>query len=367
MEDDKGRGFPSGGRGTGERTGARGCDRGAVARGDGAAGGPHGDARPGATLDRRDFLKKAGCWAGGVILGGALAAASGCGAKEGEVTRESAPSSSPAPAAGLPDLAVATGPEPGRTARKAIEALGGMSRFVKPGYFVVVKPNASFTDGPEAATSTHPEVVRQVVEMCRQAGAARVVVMDHCLRGSRDACLGGNGIGAAARQAGAEILVRDGSDSGHGVEASIPSGVAMRRASVYPEVLQANLVITVPKAKHHSSAGLSLGMKNFIGVMTGMSDIHNYGLHQAVADLNTLVRPGLSVIDASVILLDNGPGGPGTTHAANTVIAGRDVVAADSYSCALFGRSGADIGYIAAGHRAGLGEIDLNRVRISRV
>ncbi len=318
-------------------------------------------------LERREFLKKAGLWTGSLLLGGSLAAAAGCGSKERPVARQSAPATSPpAAATGMPDMVIATGADPGQTARKAMDALGGMSRFVKPGGFVLVKPNASFTDGPEAATSTHPEVVRQVVAMCREAGAGRVVVMDHCLRGSRRACLDGNGIGTAATQAGAELMVYDSSESGHGVETAIPGAVAMRSVRIYPEVLQADLVITVPKAKHHGSAGLSLGMKNFIGVTAEMSRVHNYGLHQGVADLNTLIKPGLSIIDASVILLDNGPGGPGPTHTTNTVIASRDVVAADSYACTLFGRSGAEIGYIAAGNRAGLGEIDLNKVRIIR-
>lgn len=318
-------------------------------------------------LERREFLKKAGLWAGGIAIGGALAALAGCAETQSTVVKTSAPSSAPPPTAGAVDLAAATGAVPGDTARKAVEALGGMGRFVKAGDMVVVKPNASFMDGPEAATSTDPGIVGQVVAMCREAGASRVVVLEHCLRGSASACLSGNGIGAAVRQAGGEMLAFDAGNAGHGVDTAIPDAVVMDTVSVYPEVLEADVVITVPRAKHHGSAGLSLGMKNFIGVMTNMSSIHNFGLHQGIADLNTLVRPALSVVDASVILLDNGPGGPGPTHAANTVIASGDVVAADAYACGLFGRSPAEIQYISLGNRAGLGEIDLNKLKIARV
>jgi uncharacterized protein (DUF362 family) len=320
-----------------------------------------------AGLGRRDFLKKAGIWTGGVVLGGALAALAGCAETRAPVVRTSAPSSSPAPATGAVDLAAATGAEPGEAARRALEGLGGMGRFVKSGDMVVVKPNASFMDGPQAATSTNPAVVSQVVTMCREAGASRVVVLDHCLRGSADACLSGNGIGRAVTAAGGEMLAYDAGNRGHGVEAEVPGGVALKTVSVYPEVLEADVVITVPRAKHHGSAGLSLGMKNFIGVMTDMSSIHNHGLHQGIADLNSLVRPALSVVDASIILLDNGPGGPGPTHAANTVIASGDVVAADAFACSLFGRSPEEIEYIVLGNRAGLGEIDLNKLKIARV
>lgn len=324
-----------------------------------------------AKLERREFLRKVGAWAGGLLLAGGLGALAGCGGKTG-LSKKAVPGTSPAastaPAtSSVADLAVATGQGPGQMARKAVDALGGMGRFVKPGNVVVVKPNASFMDGPESGTSTHPEVVGQVVTMCREAGASRVIVMDHCLRGSPQVCLSGNGIGEAARQAGAEIIAYDGGDRGHGVDTAVPQGVNLKQVNVYPEIVSADVVITVPKAKHHGSAGLSLGMKNFIGVVTNMSTIHNHDLHQAIADLNTLVRPKLSVIDASVILLDNGPGGPGPTRNANTVIASGDVVAADSYACTLFGMSATDVPYIVNGNRAGLGEVDFNKLNIARV
>jgi uncharacterized protein (DUF362 family) len=321
-------------------------------------------------LERREFLKKAGCWTGGIALAGGLGALAGCGHKTAvkSTVKSTAPlaASSPAPP-GAADLAVAEGQSPGAVSRKAVDALGGMGRFVKAGNVVVVKPNASFMDGPQAATSTHPEVVGQVVAMCREAGASQVLVMDHCLRGTPHACFTGNGIGAAVRNAGGEVLAYNGGDRGHGVVTAVPGGSTLKQVDVYPEVLDADVVITVPKAKHHGSAGLSLGMKNFIGVVGNMSSLHNSDLHQAIADLNTLVKPTLSVVDASIILLDNGPGGPGTTRKAGTVIASSDVVAADSYACTLFGMTAADVPYIEYGNRAGLGDVDYNKLRIARV
>ena len=321
-------------------------------------------------LERREFLKKAGYLAGGALLAGGLGALAGCGGKTTveETVKRTVPSTTPAPAAsGAADLAVAEGASPAEITRKAVGALGGMGRFVKSGNVVVVKPNASFLDGPEAGTSTHPEVVGQVVTMCREAGASRVIVMDHCLRGSPEACFTRNGIGAAVRKAGGEVLAYDGGDSSHGVDTTIPGGIALTRINVYPEVMDADVVITVPKAKHHGSAGLSLGMKNFIGVVGHMSSLHNNDLHQAITDLNTLVKPTLSVVDASIILLDNGPGGPGETRNAGTVIASGDVVAADSYACTLFGMTASDVPYIVYGNRAGLGEVDYSKLQMARV
>jgi len=320
-------------------------------------------------VERRDFVKKAGRVTGGLVLAAYLGSLASCVRKAAPVVKRVKPRTSAAvpPPAGQVDLAVATGPNAAEITRKAVDALGGIGRFVKQGNVVLVKPNASFLDGPEAGTSTHPDVVGQVVAMCREAGAKRVIVMDHCLRGSPTSCLSANGIGDAVRRSGGEIIAYGSGDSGHSVETAVPSGVVLKSTDIYPEALSADVVITVPKAKHHGSAGLSLGMKNFIGVTGQMSNIHNVDLHQGIADLNTLVKPDLSIIDASVILLDNGPGGPGPTRAANTVIASPDVVAADSYACTLFGLSAQDVPYIVCGNRAGLGEVDYNKLKIARV
>lgn len=320
-------------------------------------------------VERRAFLKKAGKWAGGLLLATYLGSLTSCGGKESAETAVTEPApATVTPKPGPADLSVSSGGNPGEMARKAVDALGGMGRFVEKGDLVVVKPNASFLDGLENATTTDPRVVGEVVAMCREAGAARVIVMDHILCGTvRDGFGEGSGIGDAVERNGGEIIAFDASDRSHGVETEIPGAKSMKETSVYPEVLEADAVITVPKAKHHSGTGLTLGMKNFIGVTSNMSRIHTFDTHQAIADLNTLVRPSLSVVDASVILLDNGPGGPGPTREAGQVIASSDVVAADSYACTLFGLTAGDVPYVVHGGEAGLGEVDYNKLRISMV
>lgn len=324
-------------------------------------------------VERRDFIKKAGRWGGGMVLAASLGSLiAACSRKEAPVV-PSAPSTAPsstAPAASTADsaLAVASGASPGELTREAVDALGGMGEFVKQGDLVVVKPNASFLDGLQNATTTDPEVVGEVVAMCKEAGASRVVVMDHVLCGSVEEGFGpGSGIGQAAEKSGGEIIAFDAGDDSHGIETSIPGAKAMGSASVYPEVLEAQAVITVPKAKHHSGTGLSLGMKNFIGVTSNMSRIHRFDTNRAIADLNTLVRPRLSVIDATVILLENGPGGPGEKATPGKVIASGDVVAADSYACTLFGLTARDVPYIIYGGEAGLGESDYTKLEVREV
>ena len=318
-------------------------------------------------VERREFLIRVGRWSGGLLLAACLGSLASCDSKDTPVVQSTVPERT-SPGSGPSDLAVASGQSPGELARNSVDALGGMGRFVGSGDIVVVKPNASFMDGLKNATTTNPDVVGQVVAMCREAGAGRVIVMDHVLCGSvADGFGPESGIREAVENNGGEVLGFSAGDKGHGVLTAIPQATSMDSTSIYPEVLQADVVITVPKAKHHSGTGLTLGMKNFIGVTANMSDIHSFDTHRAIADLNTLVKPTLSVIDASVILLDNGPGGPGPTRDTGQVIASPDVVAADSYACTLFGLTARDVPYIIYGGEAGLGEVDYNKLKIARV
>ncbi|HQI80809.1 MAG TPA: DUF362 domain-containing protein, partial [Deltaproteobacteria bacterium] len=83
----------------------------------------------------------------------------------------------------IPDIAVCVGDAAAAT-RRAVTMMGGMKSFVRTGDKVVIKPNMSFTGDVMDAVNTHPEVVRELVAMCREAGASRVRVLDHTLRPS---------------------------------------------------------------------------------------------------------------------------------------------------------------------------------------
>jgi len=137
---------------------------------------------------------------------------------------------------------------------------------------------------------------------------------------------------------------------------------------IYPDILEADLVINVPIAKHHGSTRLTLGSKNLMGVILDRGMMH-LNLGQRIADLSSLVRPKLTVIDAVRILTNNGPTGGdlADVHQKDTVIASRDIVAADAYATTLFGLTGTDIGYIQASADMGLGTMDLSSINIQEI
>lgn len=263
-------------------------------------------------------------------------------------------------------LAVARGESPAELTRRVVEALGGMQRFVKTGNDVIIKPNIC-TDYHtfEYAATTNPEVVAELVRQCLVAGARRVRVMDAPFGGSPESAYRKSGITDAVTAAGGQMEVMN---SAKYAETPIPQGVDIKKWWVYQEVLNADVLINVPIAKHHGAAGLTLGCKNLMGTLQRRDLIHE-NLHQRIADITSLVRPDLTVVDAYRILTRNGPTGGNLNDVklTKTIIASQDIVAADAYACTLFGKTADDIGYIKLASRMGIGTADLSSIKIEEL
>ena len=263
-------------------------------------------------------------------------------------------------------LAVARGESPAELTRRVVEALGGMQRFVKTGNDVIIKPNIC-TDYHtfEFAATTNPEVVAELVRQCLAAGARRVRVMDAPFGGSPESAYRKSGIADAVTAAGGQMEVMNPAKY---AETPIPQGVDIKKWWVYQEVLNADVLINVPIAKHHGAAGLTLGCKNLMGTLQRRDLIHG-NLHQRIADITSLVRPDLTVVDAYRILTRNGPTGGNLNDVklTKTIIASQDIVAADAYACTLFGKTADDIGYIKLTSRMGIGTKDLSSIKIEEL
>jgi uncharacterized protein (DUF362 family) len=263
-------------------------------------------------------------------------------------------------------LSVARGNDPAAITRAALSAIGGIGRFVVRGDDVIVKPNIcvdyrSF----EYGATTNPDVVATLVEECLSAGAKRVRVMDLPFGGAPESAYARSGIAAAVTAAGGEMEVMN---SAKFREVDFPEGRDITRWPVYQDVLTTDVLIDVPIAKHHSLARLSLAGKNLMGVILNRGGIHS-NLGQRVADLVSLVRPTLTVVDAVRTLMAHGPTGGNLddVRLTNTVIASHDIVAADAYAATLFDLTGKDIHYVRAAAGMGLGTLDLEAIEIEEV
>ena len=272
-----------------------------------------------------------------------------------------------APAAAYLAVARGAGADPAELTRRAIAAVGGIEQFVKPGANVIIKPNiCNAYHGPEYASTTNPEVVAAIVALCLGAGAKRVRVMDFAFGGSPQASYETSGIAAAVKAAGGEM---ENMNRLKYNKTAIPQGKILKSSNIYKDILDADTVINVPIAKTHGSATLTLGMKNLMGVIQDRNALHARGLHQCIADLNSVVKPQLTVVDAIRILAANGPTGGNLDDVKrlDTIIASADVVAADAYATGLFGMKPADVNYIKLGAGMGLGTMDLGNIKIEEI
>jgi uncharacterized protein (DUF362 family) len=263
-----------------------------------------------------------------------------------------------------PIVAKAQGTNYAQLVGDTIQALGGMKKFVNPGEVVVVKPNMAWDRTPEMAANANPAVVRQVVELCLEAGAKQVKVLDNPCHDARKA-YSTSGIKAAVEAINDPRAVVPYVDDRRFVEVTIEKAKALKKWYFYQDILEADRFINIPIAKNHSEARLTMCLKNMMGAIGGWRGRIHVGLHQNIADMNLLLRPDLHVLDATRILLKNGPSGGRLedVEMKNLVFAGTDPVALDAVGTGLFGMKPADIGYIIRAHQAGRGEMDLSKIK----
>ncbi len=326
-------------------------------------------------ISRREFIRQALLLGSLGFSASALFSSTACGDKPASkpipastFTPTSAPSYTvePTPTAEAAYLSVARGQSPTAMVQAAVDALGGIGRFVKPGDDVIVKPNMGTAYRTfEQATTTNPEVVAALVALCLSSGARRVRVMDYTCSGLQEDAHTHSGIAAAVLDAGGDMEVMSLMKF---QKTSIPQGCDITVWPVYTDVLQADVLINVPIAKKHELAVLTLGMKNLMGLILDRHSFHE-NLGQRIADLNSLVRPNLTVIDAVRIRTSRHPFSDdlGEVELMNTIIASADIVAADSYAATLFGMTGADVPAIVAGSDMGLGIMNLDSIRIQEI
>ncbi len=269
------------------------------------------------------------------------------------------------------ELIVAKRDSPSETVKAAIDAFGGLGSIIEPNSTVLLKPNISFASPPEWATTTHPEIIRTVAKLCLEAGARRVIIADHPLGRDPQKCIQRNRASEASRDitgAHLKLLVQERDYVSVAVD-----GEELKTVQVARLALKADHIINIPVAKSHSATVVSFGMKNMMGLVWDRAVFHQGNLHQAIAELNTLIKPQLVILDASRVLLTRGPTGPGEVKELNSVIIGTDPVAVDSYAVtfAPWNKRGRlqphDVDYIRIAAQLGLGEMDLNKITAKEV
>jgi uncharacterized protein (DUF362 family) len=299
-------------------------------------------------MNRREFVRDVLLWSAGLSL---------------SIPRFTITQAFAAPSPPL--LAVERGTDHAKLIEQVLRSLGTMQKFVRPGDRVVVKPNIGWDRSPEQAANTNPMVIKAVIEHVLEAGASRVLVFDRTCNEERR-CYKNSGIEDAVRSLGSPKVRIEHVDSRKFVPVEIKRGKALTEMKIYKDALDADRYINVPIAKHHGLSGLTLGLKNAMGVIGGRRGMMHFNLGQKLADLATVIQPALTVIDATRILMDNGPQGGNLkdVRIADTILASTDPVAADAYATTLFDMRPDEIESTVAAYKLGLGEMDIKKMKI---
>lgn len=263
------------------------------------------------------------------------------------------------------DLAVVSGESPAAITGKAIEALGGMGRFVRRGDIVVIKPNIGFNSPPEYAATTNPEVVAELVRLCAAAGAKEVRVFDYSANDGAKS-YETSGIREAVQRAGGKIY---NVDEKKFIPGAFPAGSGLEEWPIYRDAVECDCFINVPVAKTHVFTKLTLSMKNLMGICGGNRSMIHMNMGKKLAEITKFISPDLTFIDAYRIMYRQGPMGMSLRNVktTKTVIAGADPVLADSYAATLFGLDPLDIGSIRAGEKMGIGTTAIAKANIKKI
>jgi uncharacterized protein (DUF362 family) len=270
-----------------------------------------------------------------------------------------------------PDLVAVMGGEPDVMLKKALAELGGISKYVKKGQSVVIKPNIGWDRTPELAANTNPVLVSALVKECLNAGAKKFTVFDHTCDNWQK-CYETSGISEAVKKAGGTIVPAN--DEKYYKTVSIPGGTNLKEAKIHEALVEADVWINVPILKNHGGAKMTSAMKNYMGIVWDRRYFHQNDLQQCIADICTWQkRPVLNIIDAYRIMHQNGPQGKSDADVATlkSLIVSPNIVAADTAALALFNQvkklDKEAVGHLAKGEAHNLGSTDLKKINIKRI
>lgn len=317
-------------------------------------------------MHRRDFLRRAGM-AGALAIGAAgagLRLHDPKGPAAGELVETVSIPDFSLPASG-PKLSIATGADRVRTVNRALQALGGIERFIKQGDRVVLKVNAAFASAPALSATAHPDLVAEVTRLCFKAGALSVVVTDNPINDPQS-CFALTGISKASEQAGARVVLPR---AGYFKPTTLEGGELIRDWPLLFEPFQdATKLIGISPVKDHHRSGASMSMKNWYGLLGGRRNVFHQDIHTIIFELARMVRPTLVILDGTQTMLTNGPTGGSfdDLKTTNTMIVSTDQVAADAFGATLLGKTANDLTFIMKAASAGLGTADFESLNPAR-
>jgi len=311
-------------------------------------------------MERREFLKRVGA-TGLAIAGSALGAAWLHDSRSGaEYFRDREPKKTTSlksyrvhRVAGAVDMTVVRGKDPEKMMRAGLGEMGGIGSFVQKGDIVVIKPNVAFDRSPALGATTNPDVLKVVARLCQEAGARKIIVADNPIN-QPEGCFFKSGIQRAAEEVGAEVMLPKPSAFS---PIKIGGEVLKTWPMFYRPLEQATKLIGVAPCKDHNLCSASMTMKNWYGLLGGRRNQFHQQIHTVIADFPHMIKPSFVVLDATRVLMQNGPTGGKLSDVleGNTLVIGTDMVAVDTFGYTLFGRDPDKLDYLHKAEARGLG------------
>ncbi|MCE5341410.1 MAG: DUF362 domain-containing protein [Planctomycetaceae bacterium] len=260
-------------------------------------------------------------------------------------------------------MSVITGTNRTQTVNKAIELLGGIDRFVKPGETVLLKPNIGFSSPPRICATSHPDIIGELTRLCYEyAKAKKVYITDNPINDAQS-CFVNSQIAAAAEKYGAQLILPKKSLF---TPMSLDGGKLIKNwPFLYEPLAKVDKVIGIAIVKDHARSGASMTMKNWYGMLGGGRNIFHTNINTIITELVMLIKPTLVILDATEIMVANGPTGGSTSDLkrTNMMIAGCDQVAADSFGAGLLNLKPADLPYLSKAHELKIGTTDYQSLK----
>lgn len=261
---------------------------------------------------------------------------------------------------------------PNEAAAKLVEAIGGFEAHIPKNGTVLIKPNIAFPSPPTWGATSDPDFLATIIDLCCEAGARTVIVFDHPVGGSPEKNLSRSGIGEVC-QIREKVKILIGDSENYFRPCKVKHGLSLKQTETAKILDKVDLFINLPTAKHHSATGVSLGLKNLMGLIWNRVPLHDeMDLNQAIADLATVIRPHLTFLEARYALTTNGPTGPGQVEEVGKYLAGFDPVAVDSIGVELArweGRiqNGRSISHLVKAAELGVGVVERDKIELVEV
>ncbi len=320
-------------------------------------------------ISRRAFIK---------LVAGAAITAIGLGAlgyhlgwfgrKEPSLEREVKPN--PYVKNGRSLVSIIKGHDVDKMVRTSVEAIGGIDKIVKPNSKVLIKPNVGFNDINAVAS---PEVVRAVVELVQDANPKEIIMAESGVRGyDTSDNFEATGIADVAKELNVDLINLD--KTGKVVRVKTKGGKTLKEVKAFKQAYDADVIICIPKLKRHSEATVTISLKNMMGIIPDdqKGRFHELNLHQCIADLNSVFRPNLVIVDAIEVMTVSGPR-RGKMIPGNAILASGDPVAVDviaaEYLFKLEGhisplKAALNVAHIRLAAELGVGTNDISKIEV---